>query len=497
MRLALAALVLGTTPLAAQTALGDFAHFADVGAVETPGTVHYAPASGTYTISASGTNMWYTTDEFSMLYREMAGDFLLTAEVAFVGEGVDPHRKIGWIIRESLDPEAAYVDAAIHGDGLTSLQYRPALGDSTYQVVADSTLPAVVRLERVGGVYSMSVAIPGEPFSTVTLDEPVALGDDVLVGLYVCAHNPEVVETATFRNVRITVPAAPDVRPYQDYLGARVETVDVETGQRDVLLTTSEAVQAPNWTPDGEALIVNADGRLYRLGVETGAMTEIPTGFATSNNNDHVLSPDGTEIGISHHSADHDGASIVYRVPVTGGTPTLVTERGPSYLHGWSPDGETMVYTAERGDGNYDIWSIPASGGEETRLTEAAGLDDGPEFSPDGEWIYFNSSRSGRMQIWRMRPDGSGQERVSQDEMNHWFPHPSPDGRWIAYLTYEDEVDPADHPWYKRVSIRVMPADGGAARVVAYLYGGQGTINVPSWSPDSRRLAFVSNTAVE
>lgn len=495
-RLALASLMLAA-PLAAQSDLGAFTAHADVGAVRRPGTVAYAPASGTYTVSGSGTNMWATSDEFHMVYREMTGDFILTAEVAFLGEGVDPHRKIGWIIRDGLDPEAAYVDAVVHGDGLTSLQYRASAGDSTHQVVADSTLPAVLRLERIGGVYSMSVATRGEPFSTVVLEEDVALGDEVLVGLFVCAHNPDVVETATFTNVRVTVPAAPDFRPYQDYIGARVETMDVETGQRRVVLMSSEAVQAPNWTADGEALVVNANGRLYRLGVETGEMAEIPTGFATSNNNDHVLSPDGAEIGISHHAADHDGASIVYRVPIGGGTPTPVTERGPSYLHGWSPDGATMIYTAERGDGNYDVWSIPAAGGAETRLTEADGLDDGAEFSPDGEWIYFNSSRTGRMQLWRMRPDGSDPERLTQGEMNDWFPHVSPDGRWVAFLTYQDEIEAADHPWYKRVYLRVMPAEGGEPRVVAYLYGGQGTINVPSWSPDSRRLAFVSNTAVE
>ena len=474
--------------------LGAFTDHADVGDVRFPGTVVYRPDAGTYTISGSGANMWATTDEFHMVYRQMTGDFILTADMAFEGEGVDPHRKIGWIVRESLDPEAPYVDAALHGDGLMSLQYRAAPGDSTYQIVSDSSA-TVVRLARRGGVYSMSVARRGEPFTTAELAEDVALGDEVLVGLFVCSHNPDVVETATFSNVRVTVPAAPDFQPYQDYIGARLETVDVETGQRRVVLSTSEAMQAPNWTPDGASLIVNQDGRLYRVDVETGAMAEIPTGFATANNNDHALSPDGSEIAISHYSDDHDGVSIIYVVPVDGGTPRQVTPRGQSYLHGWSPDGQTLIYTAERGDGNYDIWSIPTEGGEETRLTRPPGRNDGSEFSPDGAWIYFNSSRGGTMQIWRMRPDGSDPEQLTQGGTNAWFPHPSPDGRWVAYLVYEDPIDPEDHPWYENVTLRVMPADGGPSRVVAYLYGGQGTINVPSWSPDSRRLAFVSNTA--
>ncbi len=494
-RLSLALLTLAATA-SAQPDLGAFTAHADVGDVRHPGTVAYSPLAQTYTVSGSGTNMWATNDEFHLVYRPIAGDFILTADVAFEGEGVDPHRKAGWIVRDGLDPDAAYVDVAVHGDGLTAMQVRPAAGDSTYEQRAVTTAPDVIRLERRGGAYTMSVARRGEPFEIVPLAADVDLGDEVLVGLFVGAHNPDVVETATFSNVRVTVPAAPDVRPYQDYLGARLETMDVATGHRTVVLTSSEAVQAPNWTPDGEALIYNASGRMHRLDLASGATAEIPLGFATQNNNDHVLSPDGRLLGISHHAAEHGGASIVYTVPVEGGTPRQVTARGPSYLHGWSPDGSTLLYTGGRDD-EYDIYAVSVDGGEETRLTHTPGLDDGSEFSPDGAWIYFNSSRSGRMQIWRMRPDGSGQERVTQDDRNNWFPHVSPDGRQVAFLTYQDEIEPEDHPWYKRVLLRVMPTSGGEPRVVAYLYGGQGTINVPSWSPDSRRIAFVSNTAMD
>ncbi|GIV60373.1 MAG: hypothetical protein KatS3mg043_1462 [Rhodothermaceae bacterium] len=219
----------------------------------------------------------------------------------------------------------------------------------------------------------------------------------------------------------------------------------------------------------------------------------IDTGFATANNNDHVLSFDGRMLGISHHSDAHDGQSIVYTVPVEGGTPVQVTPTGPSYLHGWSPDGRYLVYTALRG-GDYDVYRIPAGGGEEVRLTDTPGLDDGPEYSPDGQYIYFNSVRSGTMQLWRMRPDGSRPEQLTDDGFNNWFPHVSPDGRWVVFLSYGPEVAPDDHPFYKEVYLRMIPAGGGVPRVVAYVYGGQGTINVPSWSPDSRKVAFVSNT---
>jgi Tol biopolymer transport system component len=180
-------------------------------------------------------------------------------------------------------------------------------------------------------------------------------------------------------------------------------------------------------------------------------------------------------------------------VSSAGGIPKQITAVGPSYLHGWSLDAKWLVFTGGR-NSKFDIYKIPAGGGEEIRLTDAPGLDDGPEFSPDGKFIYFNSSRTGKMQLWRMKPDGSEQEQIANDGFNNWFPHISPDGKWIVFLSFGDDVRPDDHPYYKHVYVRLMPVEGGAAKVIAYVYGGQGTINVPSWSPDSRRIAFVSNT---
>lgn len=214
----------------------------------------------------------------------------------------------------------------------------------------------------------------------------------------------------------------------------------------------------------------------------------IDTGFAVRCNNDHGLSPDGKLLAISDQSQE-GGKSIIYVLPSTGGTPRRVTANSPSYWHGWSPDGKTLAYCAER-NGEFDIYTIPVEGGQETRLTIAPGLDDGPEYSPDGKTIYFNSERTGLMQIWRMKTDGSGQEQVTTDQYNNWFAHPSPDGKWIVFLSYEKEVK--GHPANQDVMLRLMPVGGGEIRVMARLFGGQGTINVPSWSPDSSALAFVS-----
>jgi Tol biopolymer transport system component len=251
--------------------------------------------------------------------------------------------------------------------------------------------------------------------------------------------------------------------------------------------------EAPNWTRDGKALIFNRDGRLYRFDLAAGTPTLIDTGEVVRNNNDHVLSFDGSRLAISSH-AEADWHSRVYTVAVQGGQPKLITPKGPSYLHGWSSDDRFLVYTGER-NGQYDIYRIPVEGGEEEQLTNTPGLEDGPEYTPDGRYIYFNSMRKGGMQIWRMKPDGSRPEQLTDDEYNNWFPHISPDGKWVVFISYlVGEVEPSDHPAAKRVYLRRMPLDGDTPKVLAYLYGGQGTMNVPSWSPDGSQLAFVSNT---
>ncbi len=269
---------------------------------------------------------------------------------------------------------------------------------------------------------------------------------------------------------------------------SRLEIVHVETGRRTVVHQDTGRFEAPNWSPDGRHLVFNREGRLYRLPAAGGEPELIDTGFADNINNDHGFSPDGEWLAISH--APEGEGSQIYVVPSTGGRPRLVVEQAPAYWHGWSPDGDTLVYVAER-DGAFDIYAVPVAGGEERRLTDAPGLDDGPDYSADGQWIYFNSERTGVMRIYRMRPDGLGVQQMTSDEAYaDWFPHPSPDGRWVVFLSYDASVE--GHPPDKEVALRLMPHEGGAPRVLVELFGGQGTINVPSWSPDSEHVAFVS-----
>ncbi len=497
----LAAVLLVPGLASASGPLGDFEGHGDVGSPRLAGSAVYNAVSQDYTLAAGGTNMWGARDEFHFVWKRLRGDFILQARVELVGQGVDPHRKLGLIARSSLDADAPYADAVVHGDGLTSLQYRRTRAAETEQTQSAVTGATFVQLQRKGNTYVMSAARFGEPL-TVTQVADVRLGDEVYAGLFLCSHNPDVVERAVIRDVRIIRPVEEGFRPYRDYIGSVLEILDVATGDRQVVRASAEPFEAPNWTPDGAALVYNSSGsgegrgRLHRFDLRTRESRLIDTGTHVRNNNDHVLSFDGTQLAISDQSAP-GGESAIYVLPATGGTPRRVTPLSPSYLHGWSPDGTQLVYTGGR-NGEYDIYRIAADGkSPEVRLTDFKGLDDGPEYSPDGRFVYFNSVRSGRMQIWRMKPDGSSPEPVTNDEWNNWFPHLSPDGRTIAFLSFGQDVDPSDHPYYRQVTIRVMPADGGPARVVAYVYGGQGTINVPSWSPDGTMLAFVSNTAFE
>ncbi len=465
----------------------------DIGPVKTAGTAVEDPDGGVLAVSGSGANMWFGSDEGHFVWKKLRGDFIVAARAAFVGPGVEAHRKLGWMARSAMDTGSPHASAVVHGDGLTSLQFRRSAGADTEERQLALTGADQIQLERRGGTLIMSAARFGEPCVSESVTD-LALGDEVLVGLFVCSHNADVMETARFTNVRVTVPAPPDFVPYQDYLGGAIEILEVDTGRRTTVFRSDRPIQAPNWTADGRFLLYNVDGRIDRLELATGRVAALDTGFATANNNDHVLSFDGKRLGISHHGSDDGGESVVYTLPSKGGAPTRVTAKAPSYLHGWSPDGRCLVFTGGR-DGNYDIYRIPAEGGDEVRLTDAPGLDDGPEYSPDGRFIYFNSARTGVMRLWRMAPDGSGQEPITSGEFHDWFPHVSPDGKRLVFLSFMKDVAADDHPFYKQVYLRMMPADGSAPpRVVAYVYGGQGTINVPSWSPDGTRVAFVSNS---
>ncbi|MBN1924743.1 MAG: PD40 domain-containing protein [Prolixibacteraceae bacterium] len=479
-----------------EPAIGIFDKCTNIGNPRIIGRAFYDATTGEYRLRGSGKNIWDKRDEFLFLSKKIEGDFILSARVRFIGEGVNPHRKIGIMVRDSLFDKSPHINGVVHGDGLTSLQYRRFEKENTDELKSTDIAPDIIQLERKGDTFIFSTATEGEPFTVVEIPF-LKLEEEANVGLFICSHEKNIIEEAVFDNVRLIIPAPDDFIPYNDFIGSHIEILDLETGKRDIVLTSPKSLQAPNWSPDGEKLIYNCEGKIYSFEIDSAKSTEINTGFAVNNNNDHVLSFDGKLMGISDHTEHPEKQSLVYILPAEGGTPVLISPAAPSYLHGFSPDGEFLVYTAGRNNAEHlDIYRISLSTREEIRLTDAPGLDDGSEYSPCGEYIYFNSDRTGTMQIWRMKPDGSNQEQLTFDDYNDWFPHVSPDGKNLVFISYAPEIASNDHPFYKHVYIRTMPVDGGDVNVVAYVYGGQGSMNVFNWSPDGKRIAFVSNTVI-
>jgi hypothetical protein len=486
-----AAFALAALALKAQTQqpqsqqLGIFEGRQDVGAVLHAGSAQYDAAKRTYTISGSGENMWVGIDDFQFVWKKVSGDVVLTADIAFLGSGGNPHRKAVLMIRQTLDGNSAAVDVAVHGSGLASLQFRNPAGADTHEVESNVSAPKTVRIEKRGDFIYAFVSGKDGKLKPAGAATRLALTGPFYVGIGVCAHDKDVVEKAVFSSVSLEQLPPATGKPI---LVSTLETVAIASTDRHVEYVAPAHFEAPNWSRDGRFLVFNQDGTLHRLALDGSEPTPIATAPQIHCNNDHGISPDGQFLAISDSSTE-DKKSRVYIVPLAGGAPRQIIPNAPSYWHGWSPDGKTLAFTGER-NGNFDIYTIPADGGEETRLTTADGLDDGPEYSPDGAYIYFNSERTGHMQIWRMKPGGSQQEQVISDESNDWFPHISPDGQWMVFLAYEKGV--AGHPPDKDVELRLMSLKDKQIHVLAKLFGGQGTINVPSWSPDSLKLAFVS-----
>ena len=463
--------------------VGIFESHSDVGTVLHAGSVDYDAGRKTYTISGSGENMWSVADAFHFAWKKMSGDVSLTADISFRTKTGNEHKKAVLMLRQTLDTDSVYADVALHASGLTSLQFRDEKGAVTREIQSNLSAPKRLRIVKRGDYVYMALGSEGaaQPAGGWLR---IPLHGEFYMGLGVCSHDKDVVEQAVFSNVELTKPVASG----EPVLYSTLETVDIDSADRRVAYLARGRFEAPNWTRDGSAFLFNREGHIERLAVGSDKSITIDTGFANRCNNDHGISPDATQLAISDNSqGDHN--SLVYIVPISGGTPRRITQKSPSYWHGWSPDGKTLAFVGQRND-EFDIYTIPAAGREETRLTTAKGLDDGPEYSPDGKYIYFNSERTGHMQIWRMKADGGEQEQVFSDDLNNWFPHISPDGQWMVFLTYGADVK--GHPENKDVMLRLMSLADKKITVLAKLFGGQGTINVPSWSPDSKQVAFVS-----
>ena len=334
--------------------LGEFAHHQDIGAPKLAGSATWNAVSQEYALKAGGVNMWGARDEFHFAWKRMAGDFILQARVELVGQGVDPHRKAGLIVRSTLDADSPYADAVIHGDGLTSLQFRRDEGRRHRAGRLRGEGRRLPAARARGDRFTMSVARFGEPLTAQHAGVARRSATRSTSGLFLCSHNPDVVEQAVFRDVRVIRPAKTGFMPYRDYIGSVLEVLDVATrpapgrcGGRPSpsRRRTGRATGARSSTTrsgGGEGR-----GRLHRFDLATRQASVIDTGFAIRNNNDHVLSFDGRMLAISDQSQD-ERRSTIYTLPASGGTPKRITPLTPSYLHGWSPDGKWLVYTGGR-----------------------------------------------------------------------------------------------------------------------------------------------------
>ena len=483
------------TEIRAATPIGIFENQGDIGTVLHPGAATYDSKSDVYTVSSSGENMWFTSDDFHFVWKKASGDISIAADIALMGHTGVPHRKAMLMIRQSLDADSPYVDLAQHGVGKTSLQFRDASGAITHTIASYTYTPQRIELQKRGEFYYFFISGKDGKLRPAGASARLKLRDPFYVGLGVCAHDKDAVEKATFSHVRLSESAAakPGAALY-----STLETIVVGSGDRQVEYVAPGRFASPNWSRDGLFFIFDREGSLFRIPVKCGAEdtgcapetdpVRVETDSLAHIDDNHGISPNGQFLAISDQPQDSHNSSV-YVVPIVGGFPRKITGDGQWDCHGWSPDGKTLVLTSEE-NGKTNIYSISVAGGEPTRLTRDAGNNYGPEYSPDGAYIYFSSDRAGSTQIWRMRADGSAAEQVVSDLSDDWFPHLSPDGRWLVYLSYGAKG--AQHAAVNDVTLFLLSLKDGKTRALATLQGGQGTIDAPSWSPDSTKIAFVS-----
>ncbi len=463
----------------------------DIGVVEMSGRASYS--DGTFTVQGT-LDIWGNKDGFHYVYQPFTGDGQIIARVTQV-ENTNNHAKAGVMIRETLDADAKHATMVVTAtDGVQFLR-RLAAGDITYPNnprINKGLMPYWVKLVRRGDQFTGYESTDGTNW-VFTGSDAVSMTKDVFVGLVVSSHQGKVLNTSKLDQVRIR-PNSPE--PPQ--LHSHVTIMSADGKFKQVIFSAAGRFEAPNWSPDGKYLLVNSAGKAWRIPINGGQPGLIPLGSLGAINNDHGISPDGKLLAVSVNGAP------VFVLPVSGGEARRVTQDSPSYFHGWSPDGKTLAYVAKKYE-SFDIFSASLDGGEPKRLTTHPAHEDGPDFSPDGKWIYYNSDRAGGGDIWRIPADGGGggdskAERVTSDDYVDWFPHPSPNGKWLLFLSYRKGTQ--GHPANQNVLLRIMPLPGDkieGERIVELekLFGGQGTINVASWSPDSQRFAFVSYSFLE
>ena len=475
-------------------ALGLFDAQGDVGVASTPGTGAYDPATGVYTITSAGENTWARTDAFHFLWKTLSGDVALSAEIRFPpitnGHAPSPNRKGFVMIRQSLDPGSAYADAAVHGGGVTALQYRPERGAETQDVELDISAPLQVRIEKRGDVLTLWTGAPGQPLRPNGVITRLKLDQPFYVGIGALSHDVTTTETIQFANVQLT-PLAPLADAVPKVQVSTLELTQTEDKFRRASLVRSITgyIQSPNPAPDGKSVYAHDSGhivRIPRLGPNSwGAPQPVDMGGLVGCSGNFGLSPDGKWLAVSCatvHGAPHQ---VFLLAAGGGGSPKPVTDpKVSSYFHAWSPDSQVVAFT--RGQASKaDIFTVAIAGGPEHRLTSDT-LNDGPDFTPDGQFIYFDSLRSGSLQIWRMRRDGTGAEQLTDDGNFNSSPHVSPDGKQVSFLCQPAAVGFGRGP----ATLKILQVEDGLIRPVVSFEGDRGSVQMYDWA-DNDHLAFV------
>jgi dipeptidyl aminopeptidase/acylaminoacyl peptidase len=479
---------------AEQDLLGIFQGQSDVGSVSPPGTAAYDPHIDTYTLMSAGANTWYHVDGFHYLWKKVSGDWTLTADVAFPPRAYahepNPHRKGILMFRQTLDAGAAYAALSVHGSGMPALQYRRERGANTEDIELNIDLPKTIRIEKRGDIFTVFLSAGGEPLHQVGASTRLHLKSPFYVGLGALSHNVDTTDQVQFSHVALQRPsAAKNARPV---LYSTLQTIQIEDQYRraTVIRSVPKVMQSVNWLPDGKSLYVHEDGHLERidyLDPPAGAPPQpIAVGKLVDCSGNYGVSPDGRWLAVSC-AEKPEGGYQVFVLPAGGGDTVrrLTDGAQSSFFHAWSPDSRIVAFT--RGSASKaDIFTIPASGGEESRLTRDT-VNDGPDFSPDGQFIYFDSSRSGSTQIWRMRPDGSHPEQITDDDGQNSSPHISPDGKNLAFLSQPGNAGSR----VGNAALKIMAFSDGLIHTLAVFQGDRGSLAMYSWG-DVNHLAFIA-----
>lgn len=481
-------------PAAGPPALGLFQAESDIGNVVPSGAAHYDAARRVYTIASAGANTWYHVDHFDYLWTRASGDLALSARISFpprrYAHEPNPHRKGVLMFRQSLDPGSAYVDAALHGVGLTALQYRRGRGANTPDIELTLDAPQTLRLEKRGDVFTLYVSRAGERAQQVGASVRLHLRPPFYVGLGALSHDAQTTDVIEFSHVSLE-----RLRPLpagaKGVLYSTLQTIEFTNQYRRAVVIRSVPgyMQSADWAADGGSILVYEDGRIERIPYLTpdagGAPQPLDVKGLIGCSGNLGLSPDGKLLAVSC-SPVAGGLHQVYLLAAAGGAARELTRgRQASFFHAWSPDGKSIAFT--RGAASRaDIFTIAAAGGPETRLTHDT-VNDGPVYSPDGQYIYFDSSRSGTTQIWRMRTDGSQAEQLTDDDFRNSSPHISPDGATLAFLSQPAGSGGGFGP----AAVRVMRFDDGLIQSVVQLRGDRGSFSMQPWG-SAKRFAFIT-----